>query len=70
MDIVHVDPSFFPELSSLLSQIQNDAQMALNGSWDRSDDGFTAIIDSINNFAERFNLPLYSTEENDPSTDD
>ena len=46
------------ELTNLLKCLRDDAVMALNDTWDRSDDGFKSQIELIDNFAKQFNLEL------------
>lgn len=44
------------ELEHLLSDIITDANMALDDTWDRSDDGFVAILENIYDFTNRYKL--------------
>lgn len=46
---------FTQALSELLSSLCKNADMALNGEWDRCDEGFIAQIEEINEFCHKFN---------------
>jgi hypothetical protein len=54
---------FTQALSELLSSLCKNADMALNGEWDRSDEGFIDQIDQINEFCHKFNIPIYDEGE-------
>jgi len=46
------------ELKELLSGIWTDANMALDDDWDRSDEGFEAQIELIEQFADKHGIQL------------
>jgi len=46
------------ELKELLSGLWTDANMALNDDWDRSDEGFEAQIELIEQFADKHGIQL------------
>ena len=52
LDMTTLDESVFEEtikpLTSALRTLREDAEMALNGEWDRTDSGFEAQISLIN----------------------
>jgi hypothetical protein len=52
LDMTTLDESVFEEtikpLTSALRTLREDAEMALNGEWDRTDGGFEAQISLIN----------------------
>ena len=43
----------FPEAIDILNTLKKDAEMALNGDWDRSDSGFFAQIKLITKFLNK-----------------
>ena len=43
----------FPEALSLIKSLWEDANMALDGDWDRSDEGFKAQIELIEKFLNK-----------------
>jgi len=46
------------ELKELLSGLWTDANMALNDDWDKSDEGFEAQIELIEQFADKHGIQL------------
>ena len=46
------------ELKELLSGLWTDANMALDDDWDRSDEGFEAQIELIEQFADKHGIQL------------
>jgi hypothetical protein len=46
------------DIENVLSAILQDCQMALDDTWDRSDDGFVAIQLNIYNIAKKHNLEV------------
>ena len=54
---------FKQELSSLLSTIYTDAEMAINGEWDKSDEGFEVQQNLIKIFCYKHNIPLVIEDE-------
>ena len=53
------------DIKKLLTGIYTDACMALDDTWDRSDDGFTAQIQLIEDFATDHNIEIEDLREND-----
>jgi hypothetical protein len=46
------------QLMTILKTLEEDCQMALNGSWDRSDDGFEAMLHNIRSGIALLEAPL------------
>ena len=57
-----MDGKLKEDLELLLSQITTDAQMALDDTWDRSDDGFVAMQENVYDFAYKYKLNVKTTE--------
>jgi hypothetical protein len=53
-----MNKKFKEDLSNLLSTIYKDADMAINGEWDKSDDGFEAQQTLIDRFCDKYNITL------------
>lgn len=49
------------ELKELLSCLHTDARMALDDTWDRSNDGFECQIELIEDFAKKHDIDLNDT---------
>ena len=49
------------DIEKVLSQILIDCQMALDNTWDRSDDGFIAIQENIYDIASKYDLQVDGT---------
>ena len=48
------------DMENLLSMIVTDCQMALDDTWDRSDDGFVAMQDRVYEMANKYDLDITS----------
>ena len=46
------------DIEKVLSQILTDCQMALDDTWDRSDDGFVAMQENIYDLALKYDLEV------------
>lgn len=57
---------FLKDLIHLLSSIYKDADMAINGEWDKCEEGFEAQQILIDRFCEKYNIEL-DLEEHDES---
>lgn len=51
------------DIEALLSDILTDCQMALDNTWDRSDDGFIAIQENIYEIAASYDLKVNGNYE-------
>jgi hypothetical protein len=51
------------DIEALLSAILTDCQMALDNTWDRSDDGFIAIQENIYEVAASYDLKVNGNYE-------
>jgi len=51
------------DIEALLSDILTDCQMALDNTWDRSDDGFIAIQENIYEVAASYDLKVNGNYE-------
>lgn len=49
------------DLTNLLSGLYTDAEMALNGDWERTDEGFEAQLDAIDRFVDKYQIPIVDT---------
>ena len=58
MKTTDVNTELKNELKELLLGIWTDANMALNDDWDRSDEGFEAQIELIEQFADKHGIQL------------
>jgi len=58
MKTTDVNTELKNELKELLSGIWTDANMALDDDWDRSDEGFEAQIELIEQFADKHGIQL------------
>ena len=61
MLIPEVTPVFLADLSELLSALYTDAELALNDDWDRSDAGFEAQLNAVDEFVEKYQIPIVDT---------
>ena len=46
------------KIKELLNHLRQDCRMALNGSWDKSDSGFEAMLDTIVELESEIDLDL------------
>lgn len=51
------------DLEKVLSCIVNDCQMALDDTWDRSDDGFVAMQEIVYDFALKYDFKISENDE-------
>jgi hypothetical protein len=61
MEYMHtyvVRDQFTEELTNLLATLRQDAWMALADHWDRTDEGFDAQVELIEDFAEKYKLGI------------
>lgn len=56
---------FLEDLIVLLSSIYKDADMAINGEWDKCEEGFEAQQILIDRFCEKYNIELELEEGNE-----